>query len=118
MDTSADITGTLELDGRSLGDVALALVAEDGRTTAVARSAGTSIRWTSAVRSVSENALMQSYAALRPTCVRARDCASSSRSAGRPCTAQQRSRPCATAAYSASLTAPPDGSRARRARGE
>ena len=38
MDTTADITGTLELDGRPLGDVALALVADDGRTVAVARS--------------------------------------------------------------------------------
>lgn len=33
-----DITGTLELDGRPLGEVALALVAEDGRTVAVTRS--------------------------------------------------------------------------------
>lgn len=33
-----DITGTLELDGRPLGDVALALVTDDGRTVAVARS--------------------------------------------------------------------------------
>jgi hypothetical protein len=33
-----DITGTLEVDGRPLGDVALALVADDGRTLAVARS--------------------------------------------------------------------------------
>jgi hypothetical protein len=36
--SSMDITGTLELDGRPLGDVALALVADDGRTVAVARS--------------------------------------------------------------------------------
>ncbi|HEX3758004.1 MAG TPA: hypothetical protein VHW23_04840 [Kofleriaceae bacterium] len=33
---SMDITGTLELDGRPLADVALALVADDGRTVAVA----------------------------------------------------------------------------------
>jgi hypothetical protein len=33
-----DITGTLEVDGRPLGDVALALVGDDGRTLAVARS--------------------------------------------------------------------------------
>ncbi|HEX8112212.1 MAG TPA: hypothetical protein VF516_30975, partial [Kofleriaceae bacterium] len=36
--SSMDITGTLELDGRPLDDVALALVADDGRTVAVARS--------------------------------------------------------------------------------
>ncbi|HSK00204.1 MAG TPA: hypothetical protein VK932_03145 [Kofleriaceae bacterium] len=36
--SSMEITGTLELDGRPLGDVALALVADDGRTVAVARS--------------------------------------------------------------------------------
>jgi len=33
-----DIPGTLELDGRPLGDVELSLVTDDGRTVAVARS--------------------------------------------------------------------------------
>lgn len=33
-----DITGTLELDGHPLADVALSLVADDGRTVAIARS--------------------------------------------------------------------------------